>query len=41
MIMIEQDLAVVSTIGQMHLEDVLATEGNMPPELLPTRKANK
>ena len=39
--MIKQNLAIVSTIGKMHLEDVLATESNMPPELLPTRKTNK
>jgi hypothetical protein len=40
-IMIKQNLAVISTIGKMHLENVLATESNMPPELLPTRKTNK
>ena len=40
-IMIKQNLAIVSTIGKMHLEDVLATESNMPPKLLPTRKTNK
>ena len=39
--MIKQNLAIVSTIGKMHLEDVLATESNMPPELLPARKTNK
>jgi hypothetical protein len=41
MIMIKQNLAIVTTIGKMHLEDVLATESNMPPELLPARKTNK
>ena len=40
-IMIKQYLAIVSTIGKMHLEDVLATESNMPPELLPTRETNE
>ena len=41
MIMIKQNLAIVSTIGKMHLKDVLATESNMPPKLLPARKTNK
>ena len=41
MIMIKQNLAIISTIGKMHLEDVLATESNMSPKLLPTRKTNK
>jgi hypothetical protein len=34
--MIKQNLAIVPTIGKMHLEDVLATKSNMPPEFLPT-----
>jgi hypothetical protein len=39
--MIKQNLAVVSTIGKMNLEDMPATESDMPPKLLPTQKTNK
>lgn len=36
--MIEQDFAVVTTIRQMELEHLLATQSDVPPELLPAGK---
>jgi hypothetical protein len=38
--MIEQDVAVVATVGKMELENMLAPQCNMPPELLPATEAN-
>ena len=38
--MIKQDLAIVSTLRQMKLEDVLASQSDMTPEFLPAVDAN-
>lgn len=38
--MIEQDFAIVTAIRQMELEHLLATQSDVPPELLPAGKAD-
>jgi len=37
---VKEDLPVVSTLRKMILEDMLAPQGNMQPEFLPTPNAN-
>jgi hypothetical protein len=39
-LMVEQDVAVVATVRKMELEDMLAPQCNVPPELLPATEAN-
>lgn len=38
---VKQDLAIITTIGQMVLENVLAAESDMSPELLPAGQTNE
>jgi hypothetical protein len=40
LVVIKQDLAIVSTLRQMKLEDVLASQRDMTPEFLPAVDAN-
>jgi len=40
LVVIKQDLAIVSSLRQMELEDVLASQSNMTPEILPAVDAN-
>ena len=39
--MVEQNLAIITTVGQVVLEDVLAAESDVSPELLPTSQTNE
>jgi len=38
--MIKQDLAIVSALRQMELEDMFASQSNVTPEFLPAVDAN-
>jgi len=39
--MVEQDLAIVTPVRQMILENVFAAKSDMSPELLPAGQANE
>lgn len=40
LVVIKQDLAIVSTLGQMKLEDMLASQSDMTPKFLPAVDAD-